>query len=149
MQDPRFPLTRQENRIVSRLLAGAGTKEICGEFKFGEETLKRHLTNIFDKTGRTGRVELVLLLHDYDLELLRSFIAELRAALLEAGASVPATKLIAEPWELECPVCKAAINRRCTVPSRRRAHYAIETHFHDERVEAARRSQRLLELLEA
>jgi DNA-binding NarL/FixJ family response regulator len=54
------PLTNREE-IVFRLVAnGLTNKEIAGELRLSEHTVKNHLFRIFDKLGVSSRVELVL-----------------------------------------------------------------------------------------
>jgi Flp pilus assembly pilin Flp len=45
-------LTPRELEIVSAVVAGYSNKEIAEYFKISEDTVKHHLSNIFDKLGR-------------------------------------------------------------------------------------------------
>jgi two-component system nitrate/nitrite response regulator NarL len=54
------PLTRREREVLTRVLAGYANKDIAREFSLSEETVKHHLTRIFDKVGASNRVELAL-----------------------------------------------------------------------------------------
>ena len=56
----RFGLTPRELEIVSAVVAGYTNKEIAEYFKISEDTVKRHLANIFDKLGVSTRLELAL-----------------------------------------------------------------------------------------
>jgi two-component system, NarL family, nitrate/nitrite response regulator NarL len=56
----RFGLTPRELDIVSAVVAGFANKEIAEHFKISEDTVKHHLSNIFDKTGVSTRLELAL-----------------------------------------------------------------------------------------
>ena len=56
----RFGLTPRELAIVSAVVAGYANKEIAEHFKISEDTVKHHLSNIFDKTGVSTRLELAL-----------------------------------------------------------------------------------------
>ena len=56
----RFGLTPRELDIVSAVVAGYANKEIAEYFKISEDTVKHHLSNIFDKTGVSTRLELAL-----------------------------------------------------------------------------------------
>jgi two-component system nitrate/nitrite response regulator NarL len=56
----RFGLTPRELEIVSAVVAGYANKEIAEHFKISEDTVKHHLSNIFDKTGVSTRLELAL-----------------------------------------------------------------------------------------
>jgi two-component system, NarL family, nitrate/nitrite response regulator NarL len=55
-----FGLTPRELEIVSMIVAAYTNKEIAERFAISEETVKRHLTNIFDKLGVSNRLELAL-----------------------------------------------------------------------------------------
>jgi two-component system, NarL family, nitrate/nitrite response regulator NarL len=56
----RFGLSPRELEIVSAVVAGYSNKEIAGYFKISEDTVKHHLSNIFDKLGVSTRLELAL-----------------------------------------------------------------------------------------
>ncbi len=53
-------LTRREIEIVSAIVSGYSNREIAGKLSISEETVKHHLTNIFDKVGVYNRLELAL-----------------------------------------------------------------------------------------
>jgi two-component system, NarL family, nitrate/nitrite response regulator NarL len=56
----RYRLTPRELEIVSAVVAGFANKEIAQHFKISEDTVKHHLSNIFDKVGVSTRLELAL-----------------------------------------------------------------------------------------
>jgi two-component system nitrate/nitrite response regulator NarL len=56
----KFGLTPRELEIVSAVVAGYANKEIAEYFKISEDTVKHHLSNIFDKVGVSTRLELAL-----------------------------------------------------------------------------------------
>ncbi len=56
----KFGLTPRELEIVSAVVAGFANKEIAEHFKISEDTVKHHLSNIFDKLGVSTRLELAL-----------------------------------------------------------------------------------------
>ena len=56
----RFGLTPRELDIVSAVVAGFANREIANHFKISEDTVKHHLSNVFDKTGVSTRLELAL-----------------------------------------------------------------------------------------
>jgi two-component system nitrate/nitrite response regulator NarL len=56
----KFGLTPRELEIVSAVVAGYANKEIAQYFKISEDTVKHHLSNIFDKLGVSTRLELAL-----------------------------------------------------------------------------------------
>lgn len=55
-----FGLTRRELEVIAAVVAGHSNKEIAREFSVSEDTVKHHLTHIFDKTGASTRLELAL-----------------------------------------------------------------------------------------
>jgi len=57
---PHFGLTKRELDIVSAIVSGYANKDIARKFSISEDTVKHHLTNIFDKTGVSNRLELAL-----------------------------------------------------------------------------------------
>lgn len=59
-RDKRFGLTPRELEVVSAVVAGFANKEIAEYFKISEDTVKHHLSNIFDKVGVSTRLELAL-----------------------------------------------------------------------------------------
>jgi two-component system nitrate/nitrite response regulator NarL len=55
-----YGLTRRELEILLAIVSGYANKEIARKFSISEDTVKHHLTNIFDKTGVDNRLELAL-----------------------------------------------------------------------------------------
>ncbi len=55
-----FGLTARELEIVRLIAQGMTNKDIARECEIAEETVKRHLKNIFDKVGVWNRLELAL-----------------------------------------------------------------------------------------
>jgi DNA-binding NarL/FixJ family response regulator len=56
----RFGLTPRQLEITSAVVSGFSNKEIAKRFALSEDTVKHHLTNIFDKVGASNRLELAL-----------------------------------------------------------------------------------------
>ncbi len=56
----RFGLTPRENEVVAAVLAGYSNPEISEKLEVSEQTVKHHLTNIFDKLGIYSRMQLAL-----------------------------------------------------------------------------------------
>jgi two-component system, NarL family, nitrate/nitrite response regulator NarL len=56
----KYGLTPRELDIISAVVAGFANKEIAEHFKISEDTVKHHLSNIFDKLGVSTRLELAL-----------------------------------------------------------------------------------------
>jgi two-component system, NarL family, nitrate/nitrite response regulator NarL len=55
-----FGLTKREFEIIGTIVAGYSNKDIARKFQISEDTVKHHLTNIFDKVGVSSRLELAL-----------------------------------------------------------------------------------------
>ena len=64
-----FGLTGRELEIVSTVVAGYSNKEIAEHLKITEDTVKHHLSNIFDKLGVSSRLELALFAVNHDIPL--------------------------------------------------------------------------------
>ena len=55
-----FGLTPRELEIVEMIVAGYRNRDIARKFSISEQTVKHHLTNIFNKLGVSTRLELAL-----------------------------------------------------------------------------------------
>jgi two-component system, NarL family, nitrate/nitrite response regulator NarL len=55
-----YGLTPRELEVVGCIVEGCSNKDVARQFTISEETVKRHLSNIFDKTGVSTRLELAL-----------------------------------------------------------------------------------------
>jgi DNA-binding NarL/FixJ family response regulator len=55
-----FGLTPREREVLSLVVEGCANKEIAQRFAVSEETIKHHLTRMFDKVGAANRLELAL-----------------------------------------------------------------------------------------
>jgi len=55
-----FGLTRRELEILRAVVSGQANKAIAHRFSISENTVKRHLTHIFNKGGASNRVELAI-----------------------------------------------------------------------------------------
>jgi two-component system, NarL family, nitrate/nitrite response regulator NarL len=55
-----YGLTKRELEILGTIVSGLSNKEIAQKFSLSEDTVKHHLTNIFDKVGVSSRLELAL-----------------------------------------------------------------------------------------
>jgi DNA-binding NarL/FixJ family response regulator len=55
-----FGLTPREMEVVGCIVEGCSNRDIAKQFSLSEETVKRHLSNIFDKTGVSTRLELAM-----------------------------------------------------------------------------------------
>lgn len=63
----RFGLTPRELEITATIAAGYSNKEIAQKFKISEDTVKHHLSSIFDKAGVSSRLELALFAVNHQL----------------------------------------------------------------------------------
>ncbi len=55
-----YGLTSREMEIVKAVVSGYANKEIAGKLSISEQTVKHHITSIFDKLGVYNRLELTL-----------------------------------------------------------------------------------------
>ena len=55
-----FGLTPREREILTEVVAGLTNREIAHKIAVSDETVKHHLSNIFNKIGASNRVELAL-----------------------------------------------------------------------------------------
>jgi len=59
-QPKDFGLTRREMEVVNLVVAGYSNPDIAKKCSISEQTVKHHISNIFDKVGVYNRVELAL-----------------------------------------------------------------------------------------
>jgi DNA-binding NarL/FixJ family response regulator len=57
-----YGLTPRERQVIAMVAAGSSNKEIARACSVSEQTVKHHLTRIFDKVGASSRVELAMLM---------------------------------------------------------------------------------------
>lgn len=55
-----FGITPREMEVVTAIVAGYSNREIAHKLTLSEQTIKHHITNIFDKLGVSNRMELTL-----------------------------------------------------------------------------------------
>ena len=55
-----FGLTPRELEVMALVATGASNRDIAVQLHLSEETVKHHVTKIFEKTGQSSRVELAL-----------------------------------------------------------------------------------------
>jgi two-component system, NarL family, nitrate/nitrite response regulator NarL len=60
-QQKTYGLTPRELEIVASVVVGESNKDIAAKFGISLQTVKHHLTNIYDKVGVSNRLELTLL----------------------------------------------------------------------------------------
>ena len=56
----RYRLTPRETQIVAAVADGSSNKDIASQLTISEDTVKHHLSNIFDKVGVHSRLELAV-----------------------------------------------------------------------------------------
>ncbi len=56
----KYGLTSRELEVLASIVAGLTNREIAEKFAISEQTVKHHLTHIFDKAGVYNRLELAL-----------------------------------------------------------------------------------------
>ncbi len=56
----RFNLTKRELEVVGLIVKGLSNREIAKQFNLSEETVKRHLSNTFEKLKISTRLELAI-----------------------------------------------------------------------------------------
>ncbi len=66
-QRKTFGLTPRELEVIGLITEGSTNKYIAQAFGISEETVKRHLTNIFNKLGVGNRLELALFALNHNL----------------------------------------------------------------------------------
>jgi two-component system, NarL family, nitrate/nitrite response regulator NarL len=63
----RFNLTRREREIVTAVASGESNRSIARKFSLSEDTVKHHVSNVFDKLGVFSRLELAVFAFNHDL----------------------------------------------------------------------------------
>jgi DNA-binding NarL/FixJ family response regulator len=63
----RFRLTRREMDIVSAVAAGESNKGIARKLSLSEDTVKHHVSHVFDKLGVFSRLELAVFAFNHNL----------------------------------------------------------------------------------
>jgi DNA-binding NarL/FixJ family response regulator len=69
---PADTLTTRELRVIAGVVEGRTNRDIARELGVSEQTVKNHLTHIFDKLGVSSRLELALYATERKLRLRRS-----------------------------------------------------------------------------
>jgi DNA-binding NarL/FixJ family response regulator len=64
---PKFGLTAKELKVIAAVLEGDTNKAIAERLSISEQTVKNHLTNIFNKLGVSNRLELALFAAKHEL----------------------------------------------------------------------------------
>ena len=64
----KFGLTARELKVIAAVLEGDTNKAVAERLSISEQTVKNHLTNIFNKLGVSSRLELVLFASKHSLD---------------------------------------------------------------------------------
>jgi DNA-binding NarL/FixJ family response regulator len=56
----KYGITKREMEMLTAIVTGRTNREIAKRFSISEQTVKHHVTNIFDKVGVYNRLELAL-----------------------------------------------------------------------------------------
>jgi two-component system, NarL family, nitrate/nitrite response regulator NarL len=62
-----YGLTPREFEVINTVVAGYSNNEIAAQLSISEQTVKHHITNIFDKLGVYNRLELTLFVFHHGL----------------------------------------------------------------------------------
>ena len=62
-----FRITAREMEMITAIVGGYTNRDIAQKFSLSEQTVKHHLTNIFDKLGVSNRLELALFAVNHNL----------------------------------------------------------------------------------
>jgi DNA-binding NarL/FixJ family response regulator len=57
---PASHLTQRELQVIAAIVGGGANKDIAKQFGLSDQTVKNHMSNIFDKLGVSNRLELAL-----------------------------------------------------------------------------------------
>lgn len=63
----KFGITRREFDIISEIVAGYASMEIAEKLSVSSNTLKHHISHIYDKFGVSNRLELVLFVLNHNI----------------------------------------------------------------------------------
>jgi len=70
----KFRLTQREMQVVAAVADGETNKGIAERFRVSEDTVKHHLSNVFDKVGVSSRLELAVFAFTHGLVMLQDGI---------------------------------------------------------------------------
>lgn len=54
-----YELTNKESIILEGILSGKDGKQLCSELFISQNTLKKHMNNIYKKTGMNSKIQLI------------------------------------------------------------------------------------------
>jgi two-component system, NarL family, nitrate/nitrite response regulator NarL len=80
----KFRLTQREMQVVAAVADGETNKGIAERFRVSEDTVKHHLSSVFDKVGVSSRLELAVFAFTHGLVMLRDGLV-----MLQDGGLIP------------------------------------------------------------
>lgn len=100
----KWGLTLREEQIVAEIVSGSTNKQIAKDLDLSEQTVKHHLTSIFDKVGASSRLELALMVRYFSMTHQDSHLIGEKDAVMQnplhkqEGNIAPPTTAIANPF---------------------------------------------------
>lgn len=74
----KFRLTQRELQVVAAVADGETNKGIAERFRVSEDTVKHHLSSVFDKVGVSSRLELAVFAFTHGLVMLQDGLVMIR-----------------------------------------------------------------------
>jgi two-component system nitrate/nitrite response regulator NarL len=78
----KFRLTQREMQVVAAVADGETNRGIAERFRVSEDTVKHHLSSVFDKVGVSSRLELAVFAFTHGLVMLRDGLVMLQDGIL-------------------------------------------------------------------
>jgi DNA-binding CsgD family transcriptional regulator len=101
---PAETLTAREKTIAARVAMGLSNAEIAGDLKISIQTVKNHLSSVFEKVGVTSRLELATWLFSHDCRFCpngnRSSLAQTQTRGLSDPPFPTPADVDPNPWRL-------------------------------------------------
>jgi two-component system nitrate/nitrite response regulator NarL len=78
----KFRLTQREMQVVAAVADGETNKGIAERFRVSEDTVKHHLSSVFDKVGVSSRLELAVFAFTHGLVMLQDGLVMIQDGIL-------------------------------------------------------------------
>jgi two-component system nitrate/nitrite response regulator NarL len=78
----KFRLTQREMQVVAAVADGETNRGIAERFRVSEDTVKHHLSSVFDKVGVSSRLELAVFAFTHGLVMLRDGLVMLQDGIV-------------------------------------------------------------------
>jgi two-component system nitrate/nitrite response regulator NarL len=78
----KFRLTQREMQVVAAVADGETNKGIAERFRVSEDTVKHHLSSVFDKVGVSSRLELAIFAFTHGLVMLQDGLVMIQDGIL-------------------------------------------------------------------